>query len=258
MLRSTPFTERFTEEVKNFHKWLGVIFYYSDSFPRVLRIISLSTNVLAMLFVQSITYNLTNPDDGSCELHSTKTECLTEMSPFGTGDPKCFWDHGFKRGSCHFNQPVNNLKIVLFVAIFAAIISTPIALSADWVIMNVLAAQTSKRKNVVSLTKSQKLSVVPSSSVKTESVSVQPFRLTRRTAAFAAESSASTRETAVTQRRRYSVARFLGLESNQALLHTTLQEDLSSLLRGLCGYRETLLHETQRKEFNGELMFYLC
>jgi hypothetical protein len=35
------------------------------------------------------------------------------------------------------------------------------------------------------------------------------------------------------------------------MLHTTLQEDLSSLLRGLCGYRETLRNDAQKAEFSG-------
>ncbi|MFV0116835.1 hypothetical protein ACNF33_13965, partial [Staphylococcus aureus] len=67
--------------------------------------------------------------------------CLAEQSPYGTGDNKCLWHHGYRRGHCTFNEPSGSLKTVLFIAIFAAMVSTPIALSADWIIMNVLAAR---------------------------------------------------------------------------------------------------------------------
>jgi hypothetical protein len=39
-------------------------------------------------------------------------------------------------------EPDNSIRIILFVAIFCAIVTTPIALTADWVIGNVLSAPT--------------------------------------------------------------------------------------------------------------------
>jgi hypothetical protein len=254
MMRSTPFVERFTEEVKHFHKWLGVVFYYSDSFPRVLRIISLSTSVLAMLFVQSITYNLTNPDDGSCEAFTHKSQCLAEMSPFGTGDTKCYWDHGFKRGSCHFNQPAHNLKIILFVAIFAALISTPIALTADWVIMNILSAKTKKRTPVLNANRYIRAAKDRSRTESDEAfqpVALEPLAFKRRTGAVGRTMTAvSTDSSAPSGKRRFSIAALLQFDVAKSL-PTTLQDDLSALLRGLCGYREEL-SLNQRNEFNSE------
>ncbi len=234
-----------------------------------------------MLFVQSITYNLTNPDDGRCELYTNRIDCTAETSSFGTGDPVCYWERGVKRGSCHFNQPGNNLKIVLFVAIFAAVISTPIALTADWVIMNVLAAQTRKRKSAVSAAALTSLSstskrdssagyssVVPGGSEAGtgEVTSGVPYRSCRAghlavgngsgkvTPSNALRNGDDSASAVATRRRRYSVAKMLGLETNANLLKTTLHEDLSSLLRGLCAYRETLTNEAQRREFSGEYL----
>ena len=101
-----------------------------------------------MLFIQSITYNLTNGDDGSCERLQTEVACLEPRSAYATGSAKCYWsidvsaDEG--GGSCHFVQPDNDLAVVIFVAIFSAVVSTPIALTADWIIVNILSAPTSK------------------------------------------------------------------------------------------------------------------
>eukprot|EP01038_Epipyxis_sp_PR26KG_P010901 gene10901-14632_t len=145
ILRSTTLTQKITEEVKHHHRWLSVIFYYSESFPRVLRVISLATNVITMLFIQSVTYNLANPDDGSCEASSA---CLAPRSAFATGQPKCSWTpyEDTAYGKCTFVQPNNNIKVALFVAIFSAMVSTPIALTVDALIQYVLAAPIASNK----------------------------------------------------------------------------------------------------------------
>jgi hypothetical protein len=39
-------------------------------------VLSISTNMIVMLFVQSITYNLIDPDDGACEALMTEEVCL--------------------------------------------------------------------------------------------------------------------------------------------------------------------------------------
>jgi hypothetical protein len=146
VLSSRTFTDRFLEEVKQHHRWFGIIFYYSDAFPRVLRVVSLATNAIVMLFIQSITYNLTNPDDGSCALLTTQEECIVPTSPFATGESKCAWVQdsagSSTDGTCMYIEPDNSIRIILFVAIFCAIVTTPIALTADWIIGNILSAPT--------------------------------------------------------------------------------------------------------------------
>jgi hypothetical protein len=147
-LSSRTFSDRFLEEVKQHHRWFGIVFYYSDAFPRVLRVTSLATNAIVMLFIQSITYNLTNPDDGSCALMTTEEQCLAPQSPFATGESMCSWTPSNSAstttaaGTCAFIEPDNSMRIILFVAIFCAIVTTPIALTADWVMQNILSAQT--------------------------------------------------------------------------------------------------------------------
>eukprot|EP01034_Spumella_vulgaris_P047543 gene47543-biopygen37508 len=88
VLSSQSLQQRIVNEVKHHHRWLGVVFFYSDHFPRVLRVVSLTTNIIIMLFIQSITYTLTNPDDGSCEALTTRATCIAPRSPFATGESK--------------------------------------------------------------------------------------------------------------------------------------------------------------------------
>lgn len=51
-------------ELKMHHRWFSIVLYFSEGFPRPLRVISLVSNILSMLFIQSIFYNLANPDEG--------------------------------------------------------------------------------------------------------------------------------------------------------------------------------------------------
>ena len=148
ILGSRSFTARVAEEIKHRHRWIGIYFHYSSHFPRSLRVASLVTNVVIMLFIQSLTYALTNPDDGQCETYNTRPDCLADESPYATGESKCAWSSSggsSGKGSCSFVEPDNDWKVILFVAIFSAVISTPVALLADWIIMNILSAPTQKR-----------------------------------------------------------------------------------------------------------------
>jgi len=144
-LSSRSFTDRCIDEIKHHHRWFGIIFYFTEGFPRMLRVSSLATNMIIMLFMQSLTYNLTNPDDGSCESFKTSPSCEAARSPYSTGDSKCAWMSDTEE--CKFMEPSSQIKVVLFVAIFCAIISTPIALLVDWILLHIIAAPTLQQIN---------------------------------------------------------------------------------------------------------------
>ena len=109
---------------------------------------SLATNAIVMLFIQSITYNLTNPDTGACAAFTTEAECVQPKSPFSTGESMCAWVQSSSTSSaeCVYIEPDNSIRIILFVAIFCAIVTTPIALTADWVMLNILCAPTQQQQ----------------------------------------------------------------------------------------------------------------
>jgi hypothetical protein len=143
--------DKILEEFKRHHRWIGVIYYYSERFPRALRVLSLSTNIIIMLFVQSLTYDLNKGDDGTCAEYHNEVDCLTPLSAYATGSSKCYWtpstpstsptgSTASATGTCSYLQPDNSIEVILFVAIFSAIISTPLAILADWVIIHILAA----------------------------------------------------------------------------------------------------------------------
>jgi hypothetical protein len=147
LLRRT-FQQKVWEEEKRFHRWLGIIYHYSSAFPRILRVVSLASNIVIMLFIQSLTYDYTHGDDGTCATFKNEQSCLAPKSSYGTGGSQCYWtppapaDGGgsSSQGSCGYVEPDSSLEIVIFVAIFSGLVSAPLAISIDWVLHNILSA----------------------------------------------------------------------------------------------------------------------
>jgi hypothetical protein len=147
--------DRIWREVKRHHRWIGVIYHFSPTFPRILRVVSLSTNIIVMLFIQSLTYGLTQGDDGSCSQYHTEETCLVLRSSYGTGGSKCYWtprdSHNGATsttdGDCAFIQPDDNIGIVIFIAMFSAFITAPLSLLSDWIIHHIVAAPTAERSS---------------------------------------------------------------------------------------------------------------
>jgi hypothetical protein len=103
-----------------------------------------------MLFIQAVTYNIAEVDDGSCERLMDSSSCLAESSTLARGSNKCYWDSDTEK--CHYLDASDELMRVVFVAIISAIWSAPIAIFANWLIMNVLAAKTAVSTKVESAT----------------------------------------------------------------------------------------------------------
>jgi hypothetical protein len=245
ILSSNTLSHRVKDELKHHHKWFGIVFFYSRSFPRVLRVLSLATNVIIMLFIQSITYALTNPDDGTCELLKMETSCLEPDSPYATGQSKCFWDAN--NSKCALVQPDSDIKVILFVAIFSALVCTPLALLVDWIIMYVLSAPTRQvkpRGDVISAAQSQAGEFPGMTAI----VPGQP------------SSSASVAPEGVSQRKRSSLSRSIfgsvfgsldAASERERAVSTNAQSDLRELIRELTAYRATLSVE-HKAEFDGK------
>jgi hypothetical protein len=139
ILTNKSLPDKIVTEIKGHHKYFSVIYVFNEKFPRSLRVLSMFTTIVTMLFFQSITYNIADPDDGSCERLTNEIDCLQPRSAFATGESKCAWSAS--SSSCSFVQPNNSSKVIIFVAIFSALISTPIAVFCKAVISRVLAAK---------------------------------------------------------------------------------------------------------------------
>jgi hypothetical protein len=120
-----------------------------------MRVLSLFSSIVIMLFVQSVTYNIADPDDGSCEACESESRCLSLRSTLNMRQSRCYWEPavstdsgtgtdggGSESGSCHFREIGEDMTRMFIVAMISAIVSAPFALSFQYLIANVLSKAT--------------------------------------------------------------------------------------------------------------------
>ena len=160
VFRSNTFWNKFKNEMKVYHRWLGIVFYYSPVYPRSLRVVSLFSSIVIMLFIQSVTYNIAAPDDGSCESQDTESGCLSLKSTLNSNENRCYWTNtvnyllpqnssemNVSEGNCSF-RPVDGSVMQLFtITLISAVLSAPFSLSIDFVLRNLLCQQTLSSNN---------------------------------------------------------------------------------------------------------------
>jgi hypothetical protein len=84
------------------------------------------------------------PDDGSCQQLDTASLCLDPQSSFSSAS-KCYWD--YSTNHCSFREPADSLKQIVFVAVISAIVSAPLSVFIDYLIMSVLAVPTQESRH---------------------------------------------------------------------------------------------------------------
>jgi hypothetical protein len=150
VFKSNSLWTKFKEEMKIYHRWLGIVFYYSPEFPRLMRVLSLFSSIVVMLFVQSVTYNIADPDDGSCEACESESRCLSLRSTLNTRQSRCYWKtdsdsvtfSSSSDGSCHFREIGGDMTRMFVVVLISMIVSAPFALGVQYLIVNVLSKRT--------------------------------------------------------------------------------------------------------------------
>jgi hypothetical protein len=157
IFKTNSLWSKFKEEMRVYHRWLGIVFYYSPVFPRSMRVLSLFSSIVIMLFIQSVTYNIADPDDGSCEECERESCCLSMKSSLNGNEDKCYWESSGvwftnttslplssaspSEGSCHFREIGEDMIRMFLVAMISATLSAPLALSLQYLIANVLSKE---------------------------------------------------------------------------------------------------------------------
>jgi hypothetical protein len=154
IFKSDSLWTKFKEEVKVYHRWLGIVFYYSPEFPRAMRVLSLFSSIVIMLFVQSVTYNIADPDDGSCESCEDETCCSSLKSTLNSNENRCYWSSATSlspsppinvtatNGSCYLRQIRDDMTRMFIVAMISAVVSAPFALGIQYLTLHVLSKET--------------------------------------------------------------------------------------------------------------------
>jgi hypothetical protein len=126
-------------ELERHHKWIALYTHYSAVFPRALRVLSLATNVLIVIFFVAITYSVANPQKGvNCSAHLTEDACTAHKSHFRTGQAECMWVQ--RDDECRFIEPNLQIRVILFVVIFSVALSVPVSTCTNYIFKSILAA----------------------------------------------------------------------------------------------------------------------
>jgi hypothetical protein len=133
-LQNEPIWKKVIDEVKIYHRWFGIIFHHSPYFPRVLRIVSVGSNIVIVLFIQAVTYNITDPNNGSCEQEKTMEGCLRCRRS------SCVWNDTTSR--CEYHEVAETVNEVVSVAILCSLLSAPLALFVQLIISKILTVPT--------------------------------------------------------------------------------------------------------------------
>ena len=232
------------EQTQN-HKWASIVLSYDENFPRVYRVLMIVTDVIIILFVDALTFNLTNPDDGSCDDYRTRATCLEPVSDFNTGEEKCHWvDY-----ECSFNAPEKSFKTLLFVMFFVAIISIPLVKTSEYIIEKVLAVPVAgvKEKPVEEPRIRSMSSPVPGSS-ESESRTATGNIETAGSSELGYHTRSNTGNNVKTAERRLSIASFDSGSSSSSSGYTYRTHSSESSAGELPQWRTTSQHKDNNRD----------
>jgi hypothetical protein len=222
VLRPLPVWRKFLVEAQVYHRWLGVITHTSRTFSRPLRILSLTMNILIVLFLEAVTYDLADPDDNTCEKEESEVTCLHAKSNLARGESKCYWRED--KRSCHFRPVGQEFYRIVVVAIIVAVVGTPLALIIEAVISRYLAAEVVSDQVGPKQMKRSSSSVLPD-------VKTPDEKVVRRTVMM--------------------------LRRAEEALGNTVEDDYNMMRTELTKYRDTLTYK-DRREFDGMHSRCMC
>jgi hypothetical protein len=232
------------------NRWAGVVLHTWPRFSRPLRILSLMMNILVMLFLEALTYDLSDPDDGSCSHQQTVADCYKQKSSLAKGETMCYWDS--EKETCYFREISGEFYRMAAVAIIAAVVGTPFALAIEALISNVLAAQTISAKDKNKSARSSMSNGRGSSSVVQ---SVCALNTSNGSTEIVMHSppgvSSSVSSSALEDRKRDENVRksYIMLRKAEEALRSSVEDDYKAMQSELGPYRERL-KPAERKEFD--------
>jgi hypothetical protein len=158
VMRQTPIVQKATNEIRMYHRWFGIAFHYSPVYSRPLRVLSIIVRIVVMLFIQAVIYNIAHPDDGSCLSHNTSDSCLRDTSPLSSSDSRCLWDTA--TSECSTRPFASNFRVVFLVAMASGLLSAPLSISLQSIILFILAAKTLTAEDIEQKKSSTRTSTV--------------------------------------------------------------------------------------------------
>lgn len=124
-LSQPTLSERFLAAIYRHHRWIRMFTYPSIPRTRVIRFLVMASDLLILIFADTVFYRAFYPDDNECEKHngSSEEECVSDNSRFDVSEDLCEWDSS--NGECTLKEPSLNavfiLQVTLLIIIFSAV-----------------------------------------------------------------------------------------------------------------------------------------
>jgi hypothetical protein len=150
----------------------------------------------------------------------------------------CYWNASEE--TCLFIEPANEIKVTIFVAIFSALVATPIAVLCDWLILNILAAPTAI----------ESVGVVSFKAAEVSLASIIPACQDEKP--IASKTAARTR---LRSSRNQSLTELLPFgATRKSQYRAQAESDMNMLVESIISYRKKLTIY-QKRDFDGKFFF---
>ena len=117
---------RFWQAILREHDWIRCFTYPSLRLPRRIRFLTICTELMIILFVDSLFYGILFEDDGSCENMSgrygkTEDDCLSLPSRMQSSVSRCVWHEG--TNVCELRPPPSTIQFYMVVSIMITLLT---------------------------------------------------------------------------------------------------------------------------------------
>jgi len=131
------------------HDWIRIFTYESRRMTRTIRFTIVCTDLLAMLFMDSLFYGVLFPSksstcaDYSAESGGTSNQCLSQQSLWQDHN-LCVWND--EDQTCNPNPPPANFEFFVVVSMLVSIFSIPFQAVIRYILVEVISKETDFRK----------------------------------------------------------------------------------------------------------------
>lgn len=127
---------RFYHAVIREHDWICIFTFSSARLPRRIRYLAVITEVLILLFVDTLFYDILFVDD-SCQYITDENECLSLPSKFQNDVERCIWDD--VNDICSMRPPPSNIQFYMVVSTIVTVLSVVPTLTCSTILKEICA-----------------------------------------------------------------------------------------------------------------------
>ena len=155
LLQTRGIVRRFLKVLLRDHDWIRIFTYKSRRMTRTIRFMIVCTDLLALLFMDSLFYGVLFPSnsstcvDYSAESGGTSDQCLGQRSLW-QGRDLCVWSDDEQ--TCDANPPPTNFEFFIIVTMLVSIFSTPFQVVMRYILTEVVSKETDLRRVTEAIT----------------------------------------------------------------------------------------------------------